>query len=225
MSTQKAKAFVLRYYPYGEADRIVHFFTEELGLVKGIAKGSRKLKSRIAGALEPMTLVDLRFAEKAGRELVVVTGCDAVRSLFRAAADIEVAAVAGVIVELTAEFNADRDPNTAQFRLLDLAQKSLLAGISPQFILHYFEIFTLKLAGVLPPAEKLPHKGAQALMRTLLRTNILEQPLPDYKTDDLKQMGIFLRRNITRALGKRPKCYIFLEKVKPFEPTEKARDG
>ncbi len=211
MSTQRARAFSLRSYNYGEADRVVLFFTEELGLLRGIAKGSRKLRSRIAGALEPLTLVKLMFVEKAGRELAVVTGCEAVRSLFAATDSVEVAGAAGVIVELTAEFHRDRDPNPAQFRLLELAQKALLAGVEPGLVMHYAELFTLKLAGILPPVSTIKQEGARGLMSALLRTNLLEYSLPKAEAGDLDELGRFLRKRVTEALGKRLKAYRFLD--------------
>ena len=212
--TQRARAFTLRSYPYGEADRVVLFFTEEFGLLRGIAKGSRKLRSRIAGALEPLTLVKLMFVEKAGRELAVVTGCEAVRSLFAATDSVEVAATVGVIAELTTEFHRDRDPNPAQFRLLELAQKALLAGVEPSLVMHYAELFTLKLAGLLPPSSTLKHEGARGLMSALLRTNLLEYKLPKAKAGDMDKLGRFLRDQVTEALGKRLKAYRFLDGVK-----------
>ena len=50
----------------GEADRLLWLFTRELGKVRAIAKGARKLRSRKAGHLEPFTRVALQLAR--GRE-------------------------------------------------------------------------------------------------------------------------------------------------------------
>jgi recombinational DNA repair protein (RecF pathway) len=214
MNIGRTRAFVLRTYQYGEADRIVVFFAEEIGLLRGIAKGSRKLKSRVGGALEPLTLVDLRYVEKAGRELVVVTGCEAIRSLYSVSADVEVAAAVGLIAELTAEFNADRDPNPAQFRLLDLAQRALLAAIDAKLVAHYVELFTLKLAGLLPSPESLRSESTGELMKTLLRTNLIEEPLPEIEPRALAELGRFLRNRVTGSLGKQLKAYGFLDEIR-----------
>ena len=225
MSSQRTRAFVLRSYPYAEADRVVVFFTEEFGLLRGIAKGSRKLLSRVAGALEPLTLVNLMFVEKAGRDLAVITGCEAVRSLYGGlekamtaggtnGSMLELLGTVGVITELTCELHGDRDPNPAQFRLLELVQQALLAGIDPQLVMHYFELFSLRLAGILQPAAMLKQAGAQQLMRNLLRTNLLKEPVPEYKEEDLQGLGRALRRQIEGAVGKKLKAYRFLDKTK-----------
>jgi DNA repair protein RecO len=224
MSSHRANAFVLRSYPFGEADRVVVFFTEEFGLLRGVAKGSRKLKSRIAGALEPLTLVRLMFVDKPGRELAVVTGCEAVRSLYGALeaipadtpfpSTLDTIGVLGVLAELTSALHADRDPNPAHFRLLELAQQALITGHNPRLVMHYFELFSLKLAGVLKPAESLADPAACELMRSLLRTNLLNDPAPVYGEDALESLGRALRRQVAEAVGRKLNAYRFLDETK-----------
>ena len=46
MYTTKAEGIVIRSYDFGEGDRIVVIFTETLGKVRAVAKGSRKTKSK-----------------------------------------------------------------------------------------------------------------------------------------------------------------------------------
>ena len=225
MSSERAKAFVLRSYPFGEADRVVSFFTEELGLLRGIAKGSRKLKSRVAGALEPLTLVRLMFVEKPGRDLAVVTGCEAVRSLYgslqrelaegrRSNSMLALLGAVGVIAEITGELHADRDPNPAQFRLLDLAQRALIAGIDPLLTMHYFELFTLKLCGILRPASDVKSPAARELMAALLKTHLVNDAPPDYENGALESLGRLLRSQVSEAVGKRLKSYRFFDEIR-----------
>ena len=56
MPLQTAEALILRTYKLGEADRIVVFLTRDRGKRRGVAKGSRRVRSRFLGALEPLTL-------------------------------------------------------------------------------------------------------------------------------------------------------------------------
>ncbi len=224
MSSNKALAFVLRSYPFGEADRVVLFFTEEFGLLRGVAKGSRKLKSRISGALEPLTLVKLMFVDKPASELAVVTGCEAVRSLYGALeaslpagkprpSMLDTLAVIGVLAELTAALHGDRDPNPAHFRLLDLAQRALIGGLDPRLVMLYFELFSLKLAGILKPPENLRSPAAAELMRSLLRLNLLNDPLPTFEQDALVELGNDLRNQIGGAVGRKLKAYRFIDEI------------
>ena len=53
----------------GEADRLLWLFTREMGKVKAVAKGVRKMRSRKAGHLEPQTRVNLLLAR--GRDILL----------------------------------------------------------------------------------------------------------------------------------------------------------
>lgn len=57
MKRQKVQALVLSRRSWGEADRLVTLFTREIGIVRVLAKGVRKIPSRRGGHLEPLTRV------------------------------------------------------------------------------------------------------------------------------------------------------------------------
>src|SRR3712207_7910369 len=61
MTSQRivTEAVVLRSMRYGEADRILHVYTQDSGRLSAIAKGVRKTKSRFGGRLEPLARVEL----------------------------------------------------------------------------------------------------------------------------------------------------------------------
>jgi DNA repair protein RecO (recombination protein O) len=71
-TTVKTEAIVLRSIRYGEADRILHLYSQSRGRIGAIAKGARKPKSRFGGRLEPFFRLDLILHE--GRsDLMTVT--------------------------------------------------------------------------------------------------------------------------------------------------------
>ena len=82
MNAVTTEAIVLRSYNLAEADRIVLCFTREAGLIRGVAKGARRMKSRFGAGLEPFTVVRLEFREKENRELVTITGVEIIKSHF-----------------------------------------------------------------------------------------------------------------------------------------------
>ena len=65
------KGIVIGRTNFGEADRIVRFFTPDRGKLSAIAKGIRKIKSRSGGHLELFGEVSLMLAT--GRGLDIVT--------------------------------------------------------------------------------------------------------------------------------------------------------
>jgi DNA repair protein RecO (recombination protein O) len=76
-NTVKTEAIVLRSIRYGEADRILHLYSQSRGRIGAIAKGARKPKSRFGGRLEPFFRLDLMLHE--GRsDLLTVTGATTV---------------------------------------------------------------------------------------------------------------------------------------------------
>jgi DNA repair protein RecO (recombination protein O) len=71
----KADAIVLRSMRYGEADRILHLYTQDRGRVSAIAKGVRRSRSRFGGRLEPY--FRLRLVLYQGRsDLMTVTSAE-----------------------------------------------------------------------------------------------------------------------------------------------------
>ena len=74
-----SEAVVLRSFRLGEADRILHLYTQDHGRVGAVAKGVRKTKSRFGGRLEPFSHVELVLHQGRG-DLDTVTGASLVRS-------------------------------------------------------------------------------------------------------------------------------------------------
>jgi DNA repair protein RecO (recombination protein O) len=77
--THESDALLLRRVEYGEADLIVTLFTRALGRIVAIARGARKSRRRFAGALEPFFTIRIRFDERPGAELAVLTHAEIAR--------------------------------------------------------------------------------------------------------------------------------------------------
>ena len=75
----KTEAIVLRSIRYGEADRILHLYSEDRGRLGAIAKGVRRVKSRLGGRIEPFARVQLILREGRG-DLCTLTGADTVHA-------------------------------------------------------------------------------------------------------------------------------------------------
>ncbi|MDP8944234.1 MAG: DNA repair protein RecO, partial [Actinomycetota bacterium] len=73
----KTEAVVLRSIRFGEADRVLHLYTEDRGRLGAVAKGVRRVRSRFGGRLEPFFRVALVLHEGRG-ELCTVTSAQTV---------------------------------------------------------------------------------------------------------------------------------------------------
>jgi DNA repair protein RecO (recombination protein O) len=75
----KTEAIVLRSIRYGEADRVLHLYTPERGRLGAVAKGVRRVKSRLGGRLEPLSRVRLVLHQGRG-ELCTVSQADTLQA-------------------------------------------------------------------------------------------------------------------------------------------------
>lgn len=62
----RTQAIILRRTNYGEADKIINFLTTD-GQVSAVARGIRKAGSKLAGALEPFSVVELVLVKTRGQ--------------------------------------------------------------------------------------------------------------------------------------------------------------
>ena len=67
-SNRKSKAIVLNRQDYREYDSLVSFYTLNFGKLTLIARGTKKIKSKLAGHIEPIALVDLMVISGKGRD-------------------------------------------------------------------------------------------------------------------------------------------------------------
>ena len=117
------EAVVLRSIRLGEADRVLHLYTEAHGRVGAVAKGVRKTMSRFGARLEPLSHVELVLHRGRG-ELETVTAAQLVRSHREAREDYYRFSVgmigAEAMLRLFSEEEANERAFTALTRFLDL---------------------------------------------------------------------------------------------------------
>src|ERR1043165_8233548 len=155
MQLVSTDAMVLRSYNLGEADRIVVCFTRDAGLVRAVAKGARRMKSRFGAALEPFTLIRLAFHEKENRELVTVSGAEIIKSKFDLAANLETADALAHMAELISEFAPSHEENEILFRMIAACGDALAAcPEAHRGLFRYFEIWLLRIAGSFPDISR-----------------------------------------------------------------------
>src|SRR5689334_7931845 len=111
MGLNETEAIVLRTYNLADADKIVVCLTRDSGVIRAVAKGARKLKSRFGAGLEPSTVLSLDYFEKEGRELVSLKQAEIIRSYFGLAQNTEIVSALAYLSELVMEFSPPGEPN------------------------------------------------------------------------------------------------------------------
>lgn len=147
----ESESLVLRSYNLAEADRIVVFFTRDQGIVRGVAKGAKRLKSRFGSSLEPFSNVELTYFQKDDRELVSIQHVELNRSLFDSASDPEFLNTLAYVADLLIAFMPPHDPSEKVYRMTKAcieASHDKTPHLSS--VRLYFELWMLRLGGYLP---------------------------------------------------------------------------
>jgi DNA repair protein RecO (recombination protein O) len=143
-------AIVIRSLNYGESDKIVTFFTQDFGKLKGIAKGARRSRKRFQNALGLFSHLRLIFFDKEGLGLVRAENCDILNSFPKIKENLKKILYGNYYLELVNEMAGEREGNREAFELL-LSFLSNLEEMKPQEEqLRLFEIRMLSLFGYRP---------------------------------------------------------------------------
>jgi DNA repair protein RecO (recombination protein O) len=155
MSLVETEGLILKSYSLAEADKIVVFLTREEGLVRGVAKGAKRLKSRFGGSLEPFSIVQVNYFQKEERELVSIRQIEMVKSFFKNASDPHFLQKFSYLSELIVNFAPPHDPNEKLYRMAKICLET--ASEKPKCLMNivlYFELWILRLGGFLPDWNK-----------------------------------------------------------------------
>jgi len=130
------KGVVLRTIKLGEADRIITFLTQANGKVRAVAKGVRRTASRFGARLEPTSHVALQCYR--GRELDVVTQVETIDANRALREHYGCLTHAVSMLEAVDQVAQERERNTALYRMLVGALRTLAADPSPVVSAAFF---------------------------------------------------------------------------------------
>jgi DNA repair protein RecO (recombination protein O) len=153
MPLVKTLAVTLKSRKWGEADRIVTFYTRDIGKIRGVARGARRQKSRLGAALEPLTICELNLFEKPGDSLFRVSQADLVRPFVRFREDLGLMTAAARMANVVAAVTPDGDPDPELFHTLEQGLYSLETSDDPAFTALLFQIRLLGLTGFRPQTD------------------------------------------------------------------------
>ncbi len=147
----RESAICLRTFDYSETSQVVHFFARDSGVVKLLAKGAKRPKSKSGGAMDILAEGDLVFSTpsaSASLGTLMEFTETAWRPTLRKSADRLYAAL--YMLELTSALMAESDPHPEAFDLLHNALLRLDQADSPvAAVLAYFQWRILRHAGLL----------------------------------------------------------------------------
>jgi len=153
MPLVKTTAITLKSRKWGEADRIVTFYTRDLGKIRGVARGARRQKSRMGAALEPLMICELNLFERSGDALYRISQVDLLEPFVPFREELSLMAAAARMANVVAAVTPDGDPDPNLFETLEQGLHSLIGSHDPSLTALLFQIRLLGLTGFRPQTD------------------------------------------------------------------------
>lgn len=144
----KAEGLVLRTRALGEADRLVTLLTLELGKFEAVARGARKIKSKLAAGVDLFTYG--RFNFHRGRTWPIITGQDSIKHFRRFREDPALYPYGLYLAELADHFVSGEGSCPEICRLLRDGWELLEEDIEPKLLCRAFELKIASFSGYKP---------------------------------------------------------------------------
>lgn len=116
MALYQTEAIVIGARNWGEADKMMTFFTQERGLVEAAAFGCRRPRSPLAASMQLFSYLELQLAE--GRRLDTVKQCQMKRHYKKLSEDLSAMAYGALVAEVMREFMPAGVPEPRLFATL-----------------------------------------------------------------------------------------------------------
>ncbi len=194
MPAQVSETFVLRTYPFREADLIVSFFTRDLGKLRGVARRARKPKSPFGSGLERLSHVRMAYFQRENADLANLTGCELIQSQFDLGSDYGRGIALDYFTEVAEHLLPPHEPSEKFFRLKIAVLVFLRSGGSSWPAILYFSLWSVRLTGILPDI-RVNQESAE------IAEEMLAKPIADLTPRDwTKTTASDLRRALVRTM-------------------------
>lgn len=154
MGLGRSAAVVIGSFPLGESDRVVTFFSRDVGRVRGVARAARRMRSRFGGSLELFTLGELVFFDTGRSDLVRIDHFDVTHPFAALRERLDTLGEAAWVVEIVARTTGERDCQPALYGLLVRALRALETAPRPARVAVCFGVRCLDVLGHRPRLDR-----------------------------------------------------------------------
>lgn len=138
----------MRSRPFGEADRLITLLTWERGKISAVARGARKVKSKLAAGVDLFTYGEYTLYR--GRNLDTITGQSVKEYFPRFRASTQLYPYALHLAELADRLISGEEPCRESCQLLLAGWRLLAEGVDPELLCRAYELKLLALGGYRP---------------------------------------------------------------------------
>lgn len=131
----RTSGFILKKNDRGEADRVFAIYTKDFGKLELLAKGERKITSKLRGGLELFFLSEIEFIQ--GKNYKTLTDAILIDNFKNLRKDLKILGVLYKISEVLDALVKEAEPDEKIWNLLIETFKKLNA-IKPEIVYYYF---------------------------------------------------------------------------------------
>ena len=143
-------ALVLDSYDYGESDKIVVFFCQDVGRISALARGAHRSKKRFVNKLEIFTFLQISYSKSSAGSLFMLDEAELVNSFISLRTDLTSYLVASIIREYMLLTTRETSDDDQLFQLALWALHSLDKRIDQKQVLALFMIKLFDVLGYRP---------------------------------------------------------------------------
>lgn len=169
----RTEGIVLKTSPFGEADLIVTYLTNDFGIIRTFAKSPRKIKSRFGSSLEPLTCSRISFWGKEDASLPRLTQSDIIAPFASIRGRLHDFLKASEIIELTLNFVPERDASKGIYSLLLNTLQAMEQECKNNLVMIYYKLKLLQMSGYLPGLDNCGRCGKEGNVFYLSHGTIL----------------------------------------------------
>jgi len=196
---------VLTRVDYGEADRIITLITPDAGKLRLMAKGVRRVKSKLAGGVELFSVTNITYIKGRG-DIGTLVSSRLVTHYGHIVQSIDRTMLGYDLIKQLNKATED-EPEPDYFHLLDQAFAALNDGsVSLELIRLWFAAQLLRLSGHTPNLQTEPDGTKLAAEKTYEfsfdDSSFVSRPDAPYGADDIKFLRLVFSGNAPLVLAK-----------------------
>jgi len=244
----RVQGIVLRSIDYGEGNKIITLYTQELGKVGVMARGAKKVKSRLGAVTQLFTYGDFTFY-KSGT-LGTLNHGEIIKPFHKLREDLYMSAYASYLAELADRLTGEDESSAYLFEQFKAGLEAIESGKDMAVVSHIFELKMLVSAGYAPeldacvmcgetpavafgaqmggvlcarckpkdPAALPLSEAAWKLLRLFKGLDLRRLGAIDVKPATKEELKACLRTYMDAHVGIRWKARSFLEQMEKYEP-------
>ncbi len=151
------EAVVLRTIQYSDTSLICRLFTRSFGKVTVMAKGARRPKNPMGSILEPLTILEIMYYHKSGRDIQILSSAQLAAGSDNLRESYQKLTAGLTMVDMLDRCTRTEDPHPVLYRLITAVLKKL--GEQNTSIFRVFDFFLYQLTvqlGFRPELEFCP---------------------------------------------------------------------